>query len=167
MASLRLGFLVALLAMFILLAIEFGSTVQPILILIIIPFGAIGAIAGHLVLGIPLTLFSMFGLVALSGVVVNDSIVMIDFINRARRTGTPLEEALLGAGRRRFRPVLLTSLTTMAGLTPILLETSFQAQILIPRATSLVFGLLFTTVLVLFLVPTLYSVTHRFSPPGA
>jgi HAE1 family hydrophobic/amphiphilic exporter-1 len=144
-----------------LLTIEFKSIVQPLIVLSIIPFGAIGAIGGHLLMGLPLTLFSIYGLVALSGVVVNDSIVLIDFINRRIKEGAPLNEALLDAGRRRFRPVLLTSVTTIAGVLPILLETQRQALVLIPMATSLAFGLMLTTVLVLVLAPTFYLVSER------
>lgn len=155
--SMFVGFGVALLAMFVLLAFEFKSYVQPLIILIIIPFGLVGAIAGHTLLGLPLTIFSIFGLVALSGIVINDSIVLVDFINHLRATGMSDSEALLQAGQRRFRPVLLTTLTTVGGLTPILLEKSFQAQMLIPMATSVAFGEMFATILVLFLVPVLYS----------
>ncbi len=160
-SSMFIGLGVALLAMFILLTVEFRSYFQPVLIMFIIPFGIVGAIGGHWLLGMPLTLFSMFGLVALTGVVVNDSIVLIDFINHRIRDGLPLSEALLDAGRRRLRPVLLTSLTTIAGLLPLLLERSFQAQILIPMAVSLAFGLMLATVLVLYLVPTFYSIYGR------
>jgi len=153
-----IGLVVALLAMFVLLTLEFRSYFQPLMILFIIPFGMIGAVVGHALQGLPLTLFSLFGLVALTGVVVNDSIVLIDFINHRLRDGMPLAKALVDAGRRRFRPVLLTSLTTIAGLLPILLETSFQAQLLIPMATSLCFGLMVSTLLVLLLVPTMYLI---------
>jgi len=154
--SLVIGFGVAMLAMYFLLTVEFRSYVQPLIVMAIIPFGSIGAIVGHALMGLPITLFSIFGLVALTGVVVNDSIVLIDFINRQIDSGSSLKQALLDAGCRRFRPVLLTSVTTIAGLTPILLETSFQAQLLIPMATSLSFGLMLATLLVLFLVPTFY-----------
>jgi multidrug efflux pump subunit AcrB len=116
----------------------------------------IGAIWGPAILGLPLTLFSMFGLVALAGVVVNDSIVLIDFINHRVRDGVPIREALVESGRRRFRPILLTSMTTIAGLGPLLTERSFQAQLLIPMAASLAFGLLVATGLVLILVPVFY-----------
>lgn len=161
--SLLKGFAVAIFAMYCLLTVEFRSYLQPLLILAIIPFGFIGAIWGHALLGIPVTLFSLFGMVALTGVVVNDSIVLIDFINHRINDGLPLNEALLEAGRRRFRPVLLTSFTTIAGLTPILLEKSFQAQVLIPMAASLSFGLAVATAMVLVLVPTLYSIYARFA----
>ena len=156
MQSLFLGLLVALLAMYCLLSLEFRSYLQPAIVMAVIPFGAIGALWGHAILGLPLTLFSVLGMVALSGVVVNDSIVLVDFINHRLSEGMPLHSAVVDAGRRRFRPVLLTSLTTIVGLLPILTETSFQAQLLIPMATSLCFGLLFSTALVLILVPTMY-----------
>lgn len=156
-SSLFRGLMIALLAMFVLLTVEFRSYFQPAIIMAIIPFGAVGAILGHLFMQLEVTLFSLFGLVALTGVVVNDSIVLVDFINK-KRLIMPLRQALLEAGRRRFRPVLLTSLTTIAGLIPMLLEPSFQAQILIPMATSLCFGLLFATLLVLVLVPVFYDV---------
>ena len=155
------GLAIALVAMFVLLTLEFRSYFQPILILVIIPFGAIGAILGHFVMGLPVTLFSLFGLVALSGVVINDSIVLVDFINKKVRGGVPLKKALLESGERRFRPVMLTSVTTIAGLLPLLMETSFQAQVLIPMAVSLCFGLMLTTVLILVLVPTLYLVYYK------
>ncbi len=155
------GLMIALVLMFALLTLEFESYAQPLLILAIIPFGIIGAIVGHLIMGLPLTLFSLFGLVALTGVVVNDSIVLIDFINHRLRDGMGLYDALVDAGQRRFRPVLLTSVTTVGGLAPLLLEKSFQAQVLIPMATSLSFGLMFTTVLVLLLVPSFYAIYAR------
>ncbi len=155
--SLGVGFVVALFAMFVLLTMEFKSYFQPLLIILVIPFGIAGAVFGHAIMGMPLTLFSMFGLVALSGVVVNDSIVLIDFINHRVRAGHPLRASLREAGCLRFRPVLLTSVTTIGGLLPLLLETSFQAQFLVPMATSMAFGLASTTVLVLILVPVLYT----------
>ena len=159
--SLMLGLAVALLAMFMLLTMEFNSYGLPMVVMAVIPFGIVGAIWGHAFMGLPLTLFSMLGLVALTGVVVNDSIVLVDFINARTRAGVPLEEAVLEAGQRRFRPVLLTSLTTICGLLPILMEKSFQAQLVIPMATSLCFGLLLSTLLVLVLVPTFYFVYGR------
>lgn len=158
MDSLKTGLFVAMVAMFVLLTMEFRSYLQPLMILIIIPFGVVGAVWGHFIQGMALTMFSVFGLVALTGVVVNDAIVLIDFINHRVRDGLPLKEALLDAGAQRLRPVLLTSVTTVAGLLPILLERSFQAQIVIPMATSLCFGLMASTVLVLVLVPALYYV---------
>jgi multidrug efflux pump subunit AcrB len=155
--SLGVGFIVALFAMFVLLTMEFKSYFQPFLILAAIPFGCAGAVFGHALMGMPLTLFSMFGLVALAGVVVNDSICLIDFINLRVREGHPLRFALREAGCLRFRPVMLTSITTIGGLLPLLLEKSFQAQFLIPMATALAFGLAMTTALVLVLVPVMYS----------
>jgi hydrophobic/amphiphilic exporter-1 (mainly G- bacteria), HAE1 family len=155
--SLFVGTALALLAMYVLLVLEFRSYLQPLLILAIIPFGAIGAIWGHRFMGLPMTLFSFFGLVALTGVVVNDSIVLIDFMNARVRGGVPIEQALREAGRRRLRPVFLTSLTTIGGLSPMLLERSFQAQFLVPMATSLAFGLMLSTVLVLFQIPIFYK----------
>ena len=115
-------------------------------------------------MGLPLTLFSMYGIVALTGIVVNDSIVLIDFINARVRNGMPINQAIREAGTRRFRPVLLTTVTTIGGLTPILLETSLQAQILIPMATSIAFGEFFATVLVLYLVPVSYSLYFSLLP---
>lgn len=159
--SLMTGLAVALLAMFILLTVEFNSYGMPIVVMAVIPFGIVGAIWGHAFMGLPLTLFSMLGLVALTGVVVNDSIVLVDFINARVRKGVPLEDAVRESGQRRFRPVLLTSLTTVVGLLPILTEKSFQAQLLIPMATSLCFGLMLSTLLVLVLVPTFYLVYGR------
>jgi multidrug efflux pump subunit AcrB len=155
--SLGVGFVVALFAMFVLLTMEFKSYFQPFLILAAIPFGIAGAVFGHAVMGMPLTLFSMFGLVALAGVVVNDSICLIDFINLRVREGHPLRAALREAGCLRFRPVMLTSITTIGGLLPLLLEKSFQAQFLVPMATAMAFGLMMTTLLVLILVPVMYS----------
>jgi hydrophobic/amphiphilic exporter-1 (mainly G- bacteria), HAE1 family len=156
--SMMIGLALAMIGMYILLTIQFTSYLQPILIMMIIPFGCIGAIAGHFLLGLPVTMFSLFGLVALTGVVVNDSIVLIDFINQRMSDGMPLQDAVIDAGRRRFRPVLLTSVTTVAGLTPILMETSLQAQFLIPMATSLSFGIMMSTLLVLILVPSFYCI---------
>ena len=161
MGSLFRGFGIAVLAMFVLLVLQFRSYFQPLLILMIVPFGVIGAIWGHAYLGMSLTMFSMFGMVALSGVVLNDSIVLIDFINARVREGVPLYEALIESGERRFRPIMLTSMTTIAGLIPLMMEKSFQAQLLIPMATSLSFGLFFGTALILLLVPTFYLLYER------
>lgn len=162
MWSIILGFVLVIGAMYLLLTIEFKSYIQPILVLSIIPFGFIGAIAGHFWMQLPLTLFSIYGLIALSGIVVNDSIVLIDFINMRLRDGLTVQDAILDAGRRRFRPVILTSITTIAGVLPILLETQRQALVLIPMATSLAFGLMFATAIVLILVPTLLFLAQRF-----
>ena len=159
--SIFVGLGIALCCMFALLTLEFRSYVQPLLILGIIPFGITGAVLGHWIMGLPLSFFSMMGIVALSGVVVNDSIVLVDFINHRVEEGLPLRKAILDAGVRRFRPVLLTSATTVAGLFPMLLETSFQAQILVPMAASLAFGLTVTTGLILILLPVYYSLYGR------
>ena len=156
--SLVIGFAVAMASMFLLLVFEFNSYLQPLIILAIVPFGFVGAIYGHALMGLPLTLFSMFGMVTLAGVVVNDSIVLVDFINQCNKGGMPVHDALMEAGSRRLRAVFLTSVTTIAGLAPMLLEKSFQAQVLIPMATSLAFGLLASTMLVLLMVPFLYKV---------
>ncbi|MFM2216168.1 MAG: Multidrug resistance protein MdtC [Planctomycetota bacterium] len=154
--SLAIGFSVAMAAMYLLLVFEFRSYLQPWIVLAIVPFGMVGAIFGHALMGLPLTLFSMFGMVTLAGVVVNDSIVLVDFINQCVRQGMPPVEAIVTAGSRRLRAVFLTSVTTVAGLLPMLLEKSFQAQALIPMATSLAFGLIASTLLVLLMVPLLY-----------
>jgi HAE1 family hydrophobic/amphiphilic exporter-1 len=156
--SLKKGFTLALMAIFLLLATQFRSYVQPVIIMMAIPFGLIGAIAGHLVMGLAFTIISIFGIVALSGIVVNDSLILIDFTNRAHRDGMSVVEAVVASGRSRFRPVLLTSVTTIAGLFPLLLERSFQAQFLIPMAVSISFGLLAATLLTLLYVPALYLI---------
>ena len=158
LGGLARGFGVALLVIYVLLAIPFRSYFQPIVIMSAIPFGLVGAALGHLVMGMDLTILSGFGIVALTGVVVNDSLVMLDFINRSYRGGDTLDHAIREAGKARFRPILLTSLTTFAGLTPLLLEQSLQAQFLIPMAVSLAFGVLFATVITLILVPVLYGI---------
>ncbi len=159
MGGLLKGFLIALIVIYILLAIPFKSYLQPIIVMTAIPFGLVGAVWGHLIMGLDLTILSLFGLVALSGVVVNDSLVMVDFINRARAGGgKSLSEAIREAGAARFRPILLTSLTTFLGLSPLLLEKSLQAQFLIPMAVSLGFGVLFSTFITLILVPVSYSI---------
>ncbi len=159
--SLMFGLFVAVLGMYALLTLEFRSYMQPLLILFAVPFGFIGAALGHVVMGLEFTLLSVFGMIALTGVVVNDAIVLIDFIDHRLEAGMGLLDALVEAGRRRFRPVILTSVTTVAGLTPMLLEKSFQGQVLIPMATSLAFGLMGSTVLVLVLIPAMYYVYAR------
>lgn len=156
--SMMIGLSIALVAMFVLLTLEFTSYFQPMLIMAIIPFGIVGAVYGHALMGMPLTMFSLFGLVTLTGIVVNDSIVLIDFINHRARNGMPLHDALMEAGARRLRPIFLTSVTTIAGLFPLVLETSFQAQILIPMAVSICGGLFLSTILCLYMVPVFYQV---------
>ncbi|WP_034641994.1 efflux RND transporter permease subunit [Desulfovibrio inopinatus] len=156
--SLKTGFFLALLAIYAFLAIPFRNYFQPLIIMFCIPFGIIGAIFGHLAMGYSLSLMSMFGIIALSGVVVNDSLVLIDFSNRRRLEGLTALEAILDSGRQRFRPILLTTLTTFGGLAPMIFETSRQARFLIPMAISLGFGILFATFITLLLVPCLYIV---------
>ncbi len=157
MSSLRITFLLALLGIYALLAIPFRSYAQPLVVMTSIPFGIIGAFLGHLLMGYDLCIPSMFGIVALSGVVVNDSLVLIDFANRRRRRrGFGAPEAVHEAAIQRFRPVILTTLTTFAGLAPMIFETSRQARFLIPMALSLGFGILFATLITLVLVPSLY-----------
>jgi multidrug efflux pump subunit AcrB len=155
------GFLIALFLIYALLAIPFRSYTQPFIIMSAIPFGIIGAIFGHLLMGISVGVLSMFGIVGLSGVVVNDSLVLIDYINQLRAEGRPVREAVVEATKVRFRPILLTSLTTFLGVLPLILERSLQAQFLIPIAASLGFGILFSTFIVLILVPALVMLDHR------
>ena len=152
------GLGMALLCVFALLAIPFKSYLQPFIIMFCIPFGIIGAIAGHIIMGYSLSVMSLFGLVAMSGVVVNDSLVLIDFANRRYRQGVPALYAVHAAGIQRFRPILLTTLTTCGGLAPIITETSRQARFLIPMAISLGFGILFATFITLVMVPCLYMI---------
>ncbi|MFW5845745.1 MAG: efflux RND transporter permease subunit, partial [Planctomycetota bacterium] len=154
--ELGVGFLLAFLTMWGLMAVSFRSYLQPLLVLSAIPFGIIGAIAGHGLLGYQLNLLSLMGIIALAGVVVNDALVLIDAVNRERDEGRALVPALIAGGRRRFRAILLTTLTTFLGLMPLMLETSLQARFLIPMAISLAFGVVFATVITLVLVPTLY-----------
>ena len=165
-AGLQVGFGIAMFGIFALLAIPLKSYVQPLIIMSAIPFGFVGAVWGHLIVGLNFTMMSLMGLVALSGVVVNDSLVMVDFINRARRRHGDLHAAVREAGATRFRPILLTSLTTFAGLAPLMLERSVQAAFLIPMATSLAFGVIFATFITLILVPTSYLIVEDFVGVG-
>ncbi len=152
------GLCIVLFCIFALLAVPFQSYLQPLIIMFSIPFGVIGAIAGHLIMGYSLSVVSLFGIVALSGVVVNDGLVLIDLINQKVRKGILLKEAVVQSGIQRFRPILLTTLTTCGGLTPMILETSRQARFLVPMTISLGFGLLFATIITLGLVPCLYLI---------
>jgi multidrug efflux pump subunit AcrB len=158
--SLGPNYLMALFAIYALLAIPFRSYIQPAIIMMAIPFGFVGAVLGHLLMGYELSIISMFGLVALTGVVVNDSLVLIDAANRRREAGAPAAEAIVFGATRRFRPILLTSLTTFFGLAPMIAEQSVQARFLIPMAISLGFGVLFATVIVLLLIPALYMLVE-------
>ncbi|MFT5895350.1 MAG: multidrug efflux pump subunit AcrB [bacterium] len=157
-ASLRVGLLLVLLVIYTLLAIPFGSYVQPLLVMIVIPFGVVGGILGHMIMGMSLSLMSYMGMLALCGVVVNDSLVLVDWVNRQRRQGVALLDAVRTSGVARFRAVILTSLTTFFGLLPLIFETSTQAQFLIPMAVSLGFGILFATAVTLILIPVNYLV---------
>ncbi|MDH3223309.1 MAG: efflux RND transporter permease subunit, partial [Gemmatimonadota bacterium] len=160
-ASLGRGFLLALLGIFALLAIPLNSYVQPLVIMSAIPFGVIGALIGHALLGVPVGLFSLFGIIGLTGVVVNDTLVFMDFVNEERREGKGLEDALLKAAQVRFRPIFLTSLTTFLGIAPLIFERSIQAQFLAPTAVSLGFGILFATLLIMVVVPALAVLQDR------
>ena len=165
--SLGSNYLLALILVYILLAIPFKSYIQPLVVMSAIPFGIIGAVVGHLLLGMNFTILSMIGIVALSGVVVNDSLVLVDFINRYHKKGQTIRDAAIESGQARFRPILLTSITTFVGLIPLLLEKSLQAQFLIPMAVSLGFGVLFSTFITLILVPNgviiIDEIKQRFS----
>ena len=157
------GTLFALFLIYALIAIPLKSYLQPLLIMSVIPFGMIGAIFGHWLLGLPISMLSLFGIIALAGVVVNDSLILVDFVNRHRREGQARVEAAIKATRARFRAIVLTSLTTFLGLAPIIFfETSLQAQIVIPMATSLAFGIVFATVITLGLIPILYLIGDDF-----
>ncbi|MEX1366803.1 MAG: efflux RND transporter permease subunit [Nannocystaceae bacterium] len=159
-AALGQSYLFAMFVIFALLAVPFRSYIQPIIIMAVIPFGFVGAVIGHVIMGYGLSIMSIFGLVALSGVVVNDSLVLIDATNRARREGRSALDAVLYGGTSRLRPILLTSLTTFFGLAPMMAETSVQARFLIPMAISLGFGVLLVTFIVLLVVPALYMVVE-------
>jgi multidrug efflux pump subunit AcrB len=148
----------ALVLIFALLAVPLRSYGQPLIIMAVIPFGLVGAIAGHLIMRMDLSMMSVFGVVALSGVVVNSSLVLVHYVNQRRSQGIALSDAVREAGVARFRPIALTSMTTFAGLTPLLLEGSVSAQFLIPMAISLAFGVVFASSISLFLVPSLYLI---------
>lgn len=160
LASLRIGFILALFGIYALLAIPFGNYIQPAIIMASIPFGIVGAVLGHLIMGYSLSVMSMMGIVALAGVVVNDALVLIVYANQRRADGATAFEAMEAAGIRRFRPVILTTLTTFGGLAPMIFETSRQAKIMIPMAISLGFGILFATSITLLIVPSLYVIVE-------
>jgi multidrug efflux pump subunit AcrB len=155
-------FLLAILVQYALLAIPFRSYVQPLIIMSAVPFGVVGALWGHLLLGIPVGLLSLFGIVGLSGVVVNDSLVMIDFINERLRKGIHRHQAILEGAKARFRPIMLTSITTFLGVAPLVFEKSVQAQFLIPMAAALGFGILFATGILMMLVPAFTAIETNF-----
>ncbi|MEJ2269371.1 MAG: efflux RND transporter permease subunit [Desulfobulbaceae bacterium] len=156
--SLIRGLLIALIIIYAMLAIPLNSYIQPLIIMLAIPFGLVGAVIGHLIMGYSLSVLSLFGIVALSGVVVNDSLVLIDFANRRRKKGSIAVEAIQDAAIQRFRPIMLTTLTTFGGLAPMIFETSRQARFLIPMAISLGYGIVFATVITLVIVPSVYLI---------
>ncbi|MGJ8678902.1 efflux RND transporter permease subunit [Paraglaciecola sp.] len=155
-SSLELGTGFALTAIYILLAIAFRSYGQPLLVMAVIPFGAVGAILGHLLLGYSLSVVSLMGMLALAGIVVNDSLILVEYANQQREKGVAAFEAIMLACQRRFRPIILTTLTTFGGLAPMVFETSRQAQFVVPMAVSLGFGIIFTTFICLLMLPSLY-----------
>jgi len=158
LGALGKGFLVVLGVMYLLLTLHYNSHIQPLLILSVIPFSGIGAVWGHILLGYDLSIVSVIGIIAMTGVVVNDSLVLVTTYNRLRADGRDHQRAIVDAACHRLRPILLTSLTTFCGLAPLLMETSEQAQFLIPAALSISFGLVFGTVVTLVLVPGLLGV---------
>jgi multidrug efflux pump subunit AcrB len=158
MLDMKWGGLLGLSLIYIVLAWVFSSYGWPLVVMAIIPFGLVGALWGHWIQGIDLTLLSIFGIFGLSGIVVNDSIILVTFYKHLRDKGMLVQDALVEASVQRLRAVLLTSLTTIAGLTPLLFETSLQAQFLIPMAVSIAFGLAFATVLVLIIIPVFLSI---------
>ena len=160
--NLKRASIAALCLIYALIAIPLRSYSQPFIIMAVIPFGTIGAVIGHLIMGQAINMFSLFGLIALAGVVVNDSLIMVDFTNKARAAGASVRQAVIDSGVQRFRAIVLTSITTAAGLMPIMLEGSLQAQFVIPMAISLSFGIIFATVITLFLIPALYMLQIGF-----
>jgi multidrug efflux pump subunit AcrB len=160
--SMLRSFAIGLVGIFVLLSFQFRSYAEPAVVMLVIPLALMGVIWGHLLMGLPLSMPSVIGFTSLSGIVVNDSILLVEFLKLRAREGLAIVEAAKLASRERFRAVLLTSVTTIAGLTPLLLEKSLQAQILVPLATSIIFGLLTTTLLVLLVVPALFSILSDF-----
>ncbi|WP_288988123.1 efflux RND transporter permease subunit, partial [uncultured Cobetia sp.] len=156
LGSLQVSLLLTLAALYLLLALPFRSYLQPLLVMTAIPFGLIGAVIGHQLMGYGLSVISLMGMLALSGIVINDALVLIDYANRQRLAGATAREAIIMAATRRLRPILLTTLTTFFGLAPMIFETSRQARFMIPMAVSIGFGILFATVILLILVPSLY-----------
>lgn len=160
--SLYVGYPLALVGIFVIIATIFRSYIQPLVIMVTVPFGMIGAVFGHMIMGYDLTMMSLFGIVALAGIVVNDAIVLIERINNYLAEGVSFAEAVRMGGARRFRPIFLTTITTIGGLTPLILERDFQAQMLIPMALSITAGILFATILTLFLIPCLLCILNDF-----
>ena len=161
-AGIWLGAPIALLIIYSLLALQFRSYFQPLIVMAAIPFGLVGAVLGHLLLGYDLSIVSVLGLVALTGIVVNDSLILVDYVNTRRNDGTPAFQAAVEGGIRRFRPILLTSLTTFFGLLPMIFEQSLQARFIVPMAIGLAFGVLFATFIILVLIPVLYLILEDF-----
>jgi multidrug efflux pump subunit AcrB len=161
MGDMKIGLLIGLSMIYIVLAWVFGSYGWPLVVMMAIPFGLVGAIMGHWWMGIDMTILSLFGFFGLSGIVVNDSIILVSFYKQLREAGLSVQEALEEAAVQRVRAVLLTSLTTIAGLTPLLFETSLQAQFLIPMATAIAFGLMFSTLLILLVIPSMLSLYEQ------
>ena len=157
-------FPVALLVIYALLAIPLRSYMQPLVIMSVIPFGAVGAILGHLIMGWPLIISSILGMIALAGVVVNTSLVLVDYINRQRRRGVSVEAAVRLAGIVRFRPIMLTSSTTFVGLTPLMFMNNPATAMFVPMSISLGWGVVFATAITLFLVPSLYLIVEDLVP---
>ena len=162
LGSLFVNFPIAMMAIYALLAVQFRSYSQPAIVMSAIPFGIVGATIGHLLMGFNLSILSLFGIVALAGVVVNDSLIMIDLINRERKSGIGLNQVLRDCATRRFRPIMLTTMTTFCGLLPMIAERSLQARFLVPMAISLAFGVMFATCITLVLVPSLYMILEDF-----
>ena len=160
MAGIQRGFAIAALGIFVILATTFRSYLQPVVIMFIIPFGIVGAVLGHFFMGIPLTFLSLFGIIALSGVVVNDSIVFMECFNELIARGVPVVDALVQSGVRRFRAIFLTSATTFMGLAPLVMERNLQAQIVIPMAVSIAAGTVFAMFVTLLLTPCLVAITN-------
>jgi len=154
------SFLIAVLLIYLILGALFKSYIQPLVVMLAIPFAANGVIVGHVVMGLSFGILSMMGMVALAGVVVNDSLILVSFVNQLRREGEPLVQALLSAGQLRLRPILLTTITTVAGLTPLGFFASGQAKFLSPMAISIIFGLAVATVLTLVIVPCSYAIVE-------
>jgi multidrug efflux pump subunit AcrB len=160
LGSLKVFYPIALLAIFTILAGLFKSYLQPVIVMVAIPFGLVGAVIGHRLLGYDISIMSLFGMVALTGIVVNDALVLIDYVNKSVRGGMKVHDAAEAGALRRFRPIVLTTITTIAGMLPILLERSFQAQFLKPMVAAIVFGLAFATMLTLLVVPCLYLIVN-------
>ena len=160
LGGIRQGFYIGLLGIFVIMATVFRSYAQPFVILLVVPFGMVGALFGHYILDLPLTMLSLFGIVALAGVIVNDAIVFVECVNWGIASGEPFYRSLELAGSRRFRPILLTTVTTFAGLTPIILEKDLEAQLVIPMCVSVAFGVAFGTVITLLLLPCFLAILN-------